>query len=183
MAKKIDFTIQNIVASANLNIELDLYGIAREVDNVEYEPEQFPGAILKLTKPKTSLLLFKNGKVICTGAKSEKDVAKAIKTAYQNIKQNVKNNKRAKIEYSIVNIVASAALNVELDLYGIAREVDNVEYEPEQFPGAILKLAKPKTSLLLFKNGKLICTGATNEEQVKKAINKAYSLIKQNIRK
>ncbi len=182
MAKKIDFTIQNIVASANLNVELDLYGIAREVDNVEYEPEQFPGAILKLDKPKTSLLLFKNGKVICTGAKSEKDVAKAIKTAYQNIKQNVKSGK-AKMEYTIVNIVASAALNVELDLYGIAREVDNVEYEPEQFPGAILKLDKPKTSLLLFKNGKLICTGATNENDVKKAINKAYNLIKPNIRK
>ena len=88
-----------------------------------------------------------------------------------------------KIDFTIQNIVASANLNIELDLYGIAREVDNVEYEPEQFPGAILKLAKPKTSLLLFKNGKLICTGATNEEQVKKAINKAYSLIKQNIRK
>ena len=70
------FKIENIVASANLNAELNLYAIARELDNVEYEPEQFPGAILKLQKPKTSLLLFKNGKMICTGAKSEGDVYK-----------------------------------------------------------------------------------------------------------
>ncbi len=83
-----------------------------------------------------------------------------------------------KINFKIENIVASANLAVELDLYGIAREVDNVEYEPEQFPGAILKLKEPKTSLLLFKNGKLICTGAKSEGEVEAAINKAYSLIK-----
>ncbi len=83
-----------------------------------------------------------------------------------------------KINFKIENIVASANLAVELDLYGIAREVDNVEYEPEQFPGAILKLKEPKTSLLLFKNGKLICTGAKSAEEVEAAINKAYSLIK-----
>lgn len=185
MAKRINFVIQNMVASAALELELDLYAIAREVDNVEYEPEQFPGAILKLKEPKTSLLLFKNGKVICTGAKSEEQVAKAIKKAYNNIKNCVKPGKRKRpnLSFKIVNIVASAALNVELDLYAIAREVDNVEYEPEQFPGAILKLKEPKTSLLLFKNGKLICTGARSEPDVKKAINKTYNLIKKCVRK
>lgn len=81
-----EFKIENIVASANLNVELNLYSIARELDNVEYEPEQFPGAILKLKEPKTSLLLFKNGKLICTGAKSETDVGKAIKKAVDLIK-------------------------------------------------------------------------------------------------
>lgn len=88
--KKINFKIENIVASANLNVELDLYGIAREVDNVEYEPEQFPGAILKLKEPKTSLLLFKNGKLICTGAKSEGEVEAAINKAYSLIKECIK---------------------------------------------------------------------------------------------
>ena len=88
--KRINFKIENIVASANLAVELDLYGIAREVDNVEYEPEQFPGAILKLREPKTSLLLFKNGKLICTGAKSEGEVEKAINKAYNLIKDCIK---------------------------------------------------------------------------------------------
>jgi len=87
----INFKIENIVASASLGVELDLYAIAREVENVEYEPEQFPGAILKLKNPKTSLLLFKNGKLICTGAKSEAEVGKAINRAYENIKHCIKN--------------------------------------------------------------------------------------------
>ena len=90
MAKRIKFVIQNIVAAANLAVELDLYAIAREVDNVEYEPEQFPGAILKLKEPKTSLLLFKNGKLICTGARSEKDVSRAINKAYEAIKHCIR---------------------------------------------------------------------------------------------
>ena len=84
------FKIVNIVASANLNAELDLYSIAKKLDNVEYEPEQFPGAILKLKKPKTSLLLFKNGKIICTGARCEKDVYKAVETAVEEIKKFIK---------------------------------------------------------------------------------------------
>lgn len=84
----------------------------------------------------------------------------------------------AKVEYEVVNMVASANLGKEVDLYGVAMEVDNVEYEPEQFPGAILKLKEPAASLLLFKNGKMICTGVKNEKQVEEAINKAYEMVK-----
>ena len=79
--KDIKFKIENIVASANLGMELDLYSLGRKVPNIEYEPEQFPGAILKLKEPKSSLLLFKNGKIICTGCNTEKEVKYAIKTA------------------------------------------------------------------------------------------------------
>ncbi|MCD4740087.1 hypothetical protein K8R43_02730 [archaeon] len=86
----IKFEVVNIVASANLNAELDLYAIARARENVEYEPEQFPGAILKLKEPKTSLLLFKNGKMICTGARSEKDVYRAVEKAVSEIKKFIK---------------------------------------------------------------------------------------------
>ena len=87
---EVKFNIENIVASASLNKELDLYAIARDLDNVEYEPEQFPGAILKLKKPKTSLLLFKNGKMICTGAKSEAMVHEAVELAVQEISAYIK---------------------------------------------------------------------------------------------
>ncbi|MDE1827842.1 MAG: hypothetical protein KGH65_01640 [Candidatus Micrarchaeota archaeon] len=72
------FRVENIVASSDLGIDLDLYGIARASTDIDYEPEQFPGAICKIKEPKTALLLFKNGKIICTGAKTEADIRKAI---------------------------------------------------------------------------------------------------------
>jgi transcription initiation factor TFIID TATA-box-binding protein len=166
------FRVENMVASANLEMDLDLYGIAYKVHDVEYEPEQFPGAIFKLKEPKSSLLLFKNGKIICTGCKSKKDVQVAIEKTQKMMIPYSKNAKKGKPTFKIENIVASANFAVELDLYGIAAKIKEVEYEPEQFPGAIFKIKDPKSSLLLFKNGKIICTGCKSEEEVQAALDK-----------
>ena len=90
------FKIENIVASANLGLELDLYAIAQKVRDVEYEPEQFPGAILKLKNPRASLLLFKNGKIICTGSKSEAEVRQALLQAVKLLSLHSTKAKQAK---------------------------------------------------------------------------------------
>ncbi len=80
--------------------------------------------------------------------------------------------------YRVENIVASADLATELDLYGLAKLSYDVDYEPEQFPGAIFKVHEPKSALLLFKNGKIICTGARTRADVKRAIGQAIELVK-----
>ena len=172
------YTVVNIVASSNLNATLDLYNLAISIPNIEYEPEQFPGAILKLKEPKVSMLLFKNGKVICSGASSEKQIAQAIRKASKlihGIQKQVKIQKTVK--YNVVNLVATANLNQNLDLFQTAMDLDNVEYEPEQFPGAILRIADPKLTLLLFKNGKMICAGAKKESLLRKGLKVAEELV------
>ena len=83
------FKIENIVASADLGVELDLYAIAKASPDVDYEPEQFPGAIYKIKDPKVALLLFKNGKIICTGAKTEADIRKAIDQVVRVVKNYI----------------------------------------------------------------------------------------------
>jgi len=175
LIQKPTFRIENMVSSANLDMDLDLYAIAYKVHDVEYEPEQFPGAIFKLKEPKSSLLLFKNGKIICTGCKSEKDVQIAIEKTQKMMIPFATNVKKVKPTFKIENIVASANFAVELDLYGIASKIKEVEYEPEQFPGAIYKIKDPKSSLLLFKNGKIICTGCKSEAEVQAALDKTAS--------
>jgi len=133
LSKKPDFVITNMVASASLGLELDLYALASKIPEIEYEPEQFPGAILKFKDPdpKASLLLFKNGKVVCVGCKKremiEKTIQKTIKMLTPYAKRITK-TKKPKIE--ITNIVASANLHLELDLYKIAYKIPDVEYEP-----------------------------------------------------
>jgi len=177
--KKSDFVITNMVASASLGLELDLFQLAHKIKEIEYEPEQFPGAILKFQDPKASLLLFKNGKIVCVGCKKRSLVEKTIEKTRKMLipyAKKIITNKKPKIE--ITNIVASADLGIELDLYRIAYKVSNVEYEPEQFPGAILKFKEPKVSLLLFKNGKVICAGAKNEDEIRKVLRKAKKLLK-----
>src|SRR3989344_904670 len=172
------YQIVNLVASSSLDATLDLYNLAVAIPNIEYEPEQFPGAILKLKEPKVSMLLFKNGKVICSGASSEKQISQGIRKASKlihGVQKSVKIQKRVK--YQVVNLVATANLNQTLDLFQTALKLDNVEYEPEQFPGAILRIHDPKLTLLLFKNGKVICAGAKREEDLKKGLKKAQELI------
>jgi transcription initiation factor TFIID TATA-box-binding protein len=98
MAKQIAlkpvFKIENIVASADLGVELDLYAIAKASPDVDYEPEQFPGAIYKIKEPKVALLLFKNGKIICTGAKTEADIKKAIDQVIKVVKKYILSEKK-----------------------------------------------------------------------------------------
>jgi transcription initiation factor TFIID TATA-box-binding protein len=70
--------IQNIVVSADFHASIDLYALSREVRAVDYEPEQFPGAIFRIDDPKAVLILFKNGKMICTGTNTEANVKKVL---------------------------------------------------------------------------------------------------------
>jgi transcription initiation factor TFIID TATA-box-binding protein len=44
-----------------------------------YEPEQFPGLIYRMKVPKTVILLFKSGNIVCTGAKSDEMVEESVK--------------------------------------------------------------------------------------------------------
>ncbi|MCL5430406.1 MAG: hypothetical protein M1504_02930 [Candidatus Marsarchaeota archaeon] len=80
--------------------------------------------------------------------------------------------------YHVENIVASADLQIDLDLYNLAKISHDIDYEPEQFPGAIFKVHEPKAALLLFKNGKIICTGTRTTADVRRAVNQAVELIK-----
>src|SRR3990172_9341823 len=75
---KPEIKIQNIVASGTIGFDLNLNTLAMKLDNTEYEPEQFPGLVYKLEEEKATFLLFSNGKVVCTGTKSEKEVHEAL---------------------------------------------------------------------------------------------------------
>jgi len=120
------YTVVNIVALGNLNGTLDLYELASVIPNMEYEPEQFPGAILKFKEPKVSMLLFKNGKVICSGASKEDQLAMAIYKASKlvhELQKEVKIQKNA--DYTVVNLVATANLNMTLDLFNTAMKLES----------------------------------------------------------
>jgi transcription initiation factor TFIID TATA-box-binding protein len=76
MAMEIE--IVNVVVSASIGTELDLQKISAALEELEYDPERFPGAIYRVKEPKTALLFFRSGKIVCTGAKSLKDVENVI---------------------------------------------------------------------------------------------------------
>ena len=167
------------MASASLGTELDLQALAVSLDGADYEPEQFPGLIYRIKDPKTATLLFRSGKVVCTGAKSLEQVKMAIdKVTAQLRKAGINLDSEPKIE--VQNIVASSDLGqkINLNVIAITLGLDRVEYEPEQFPGLVYRLDEPKVVLLLFGSGKLVCAGARVPQQIDAAVEKITKELK-----
>jgi transcription initiation factor TFIID TATA-box-binding protein len=170
---KAQVNIENVVASATLNQKVDLNAVVKGYPGVEYRPEQFPGLVFRLKRPKTATLIFNSGKMVCTGAKSEKEARRAVMKVIKELKKSgiiiV-----GKPELKIQNIVASADLGGMIDLEKSAYSLGRTMYEPEQFPGLIYRMDEPKVVILLFASGKLVCTGAKREEDVYEAVNKLH---------
>jgi transcription initiation factor TFIID TATA-box-binding protein len=173
----LSISIENVVASASLDQKIDLLAIMKVFRNVEYRPKQFPGLVFRLKRPKTATLIFGSGKMVCTGAKSEKMAKRAV----NKVVRELKNNGiiiLGKPKIVIQNIVASANLHGKIDLETAADIMENVMYEPEQFPGLIYRMGEPKVVMLLFASGKLVCTGAKHEDMVKEAVEKLHEILK-----
>jgi len=171
-----DVEIQNVVASATLDQKINLLDIMKVFRNVEYRPKQFPGLVFRLKRPKTATLIFGSGKMVCTGAKSEKQARSAVMKVVRELKTNgiiILGKPRIVIQ----NIVSSANLHGKIDQEAMSDVLENVMYEPEQFPGLIYRMKEPKVVLLVFASGKLVITGAKREEQVHEAVEKIRAIL------
>jgi transcription initiation factor TFIID TATA-box-binding protein len=173
-----DVTVQNIVASATLGHKIDLVSILKSFKNVEYQPKRFPGLVFRLKRPKTATLIFSSGKMVCTGAKSEKQAISAVRKIVGLLKERgIILLSKPKIE--IVNVVATIDLGGRIDLEIADNILENVMYEPEQFPGLIYRMQEPKAVFLIFTSGKVVCVGAKRERQVYEAVEKLYKMLKE----
>ncbi|MBE3116301.1 TATA-box-binding protein [Candidatus Bathyarchaeota archaeon] len=175
---KATISIENVVASATINQKIDLNAVVKGYPGVEYRPEQFPGLVFRLKRPKTATLIFSSGKMVCTGAKSAKEAKRAVMKVVKELKKGgiiiI-----GKPELKIQNIVASAGVGGMIDLEKAAYSLGHSMYEPEQFPGLIYRMAEPKVVILLFASGKLVCTGAKKEEDVYVAVEKLHTLLEE----
>jgi transcription initiation factor TFIID TATA-box-binding protein len=170
--------IQNVVAAATLNQKVDLNAVVKNFPGVEYRPEQFPGLVFRIRRPKTATLIFNSGKMVCTGAKSEKESRRAVMTVVKELKKGgiviIK-----KPDLKIVNIVASASLGGRVELEQAVGTLGKTMYEPEQFPGLIYRMDEPKVVMLIFASGNLVCTGAKKEQDVYDAVHKLHERLEE----
>ncbi|HYB04017.1 MAG TPA: TATA-box-binding protein [Nitrososphaerales archaeon] len=171
-------SIENVVASASVDQRIDLNEITRSFSDIEYHPDQFPGLVFRLKFPKTATLIFSSGKMVCTGSKSSEQAVKAVNMVVQKLRQgkiSIKNEPKVVVQ----NIVASASLGGKVHLEDAARQLPKSMYEPEQFPGLIHRMKEPKTVILLFASGKLVCTGGKTEVEVYTAINNLQTTLEE----
>ena len=177
LKKGLDIRIVNIVVSTSLGHDIPLEKMAATLSNTEYNPEQFPGLVIRIKEPKTSALIFSSGNVVSTGARSIEDVRQSLERIKETLtKINIKITITPEI--NIQNMVASGAIGMDLNLNTLAMKLDNTEYEPEQFPGLVYKLREAKATFLLFSNGKIVCTGTKSEAEVYKAVHMLIDVLK-----
>jgi len=175
---KPEMKVVNIVVSTSLGHDIPLEKMAATLSNTEYNPEQFPGLVIRIKEPKTSALVFSSGKVVCTGARSMEKVEESVQKIIKSL-EKIGVKITIKPEIKIQNIVASGTVGMDLNLNNLAMKLDNTEYEPEQFPGLVYKLAEAKATFLLFSNGKVVCTGTKSEAAVNSALQKLIENLKQ----
>ena len=176
-----EIKVVNIVVSASLGHDIPLEKMAATLSNTEYNPEQFPGLVIRIKEPKTSALIFSSGKIVCTGARSMDKVYESIDKIIKSLEKiNIKIKARPVVK--IQNIVASGRVGMDLNLNTLAMKLENTEYEPEQFPGLVYKLAEAKATFLLFSNGKVVCTGTKSEAEVHDALDKLIENLKKIVK-
>jgi len=171
-------SVVNVVASASVDQKIDLNDITKKFPETEYHPEQFPGLVFRIKSPRTATLIFRTGKMVCTGAKSEELSIKAVNIVVQKLRKGkIKIKKDAVI--TVQNIVSSINLGGKIHLEKAARTLPRSMYEPEQFPGIIHRMLDSKTVILLFASGKLVCTGAKKESDVYRSVHNLHSLLEE----
>ncbi|TFG05597.1 MAG: TATA-box-binding protein [Promethearchaeota archaeon] len=175
----LDYKIENVVATVSVEIaeKIDLNQIARKHADVEYNPERFPGLVMRIEKPRATILIFSTGKMVVTGLRKASEAEAVVNKVVKNIRKA--GIKLSNPEITIQNIVASGDLHTNIDLNMAAIVMEYAMYEPEVFPGLIYRMQDPKTVFLIFSTGRIVCTGAKQKEIVRDAVMKLNQQVRE----
>jgi len=175
----LDYKIENVVATVTVEIteKIDLNQIARKHAEVEYNPERFPGLVMRIEKPRATILIFSTGKMVVTGLRKASEAERVVDKVVKNIRKA--GIKLSNPEITIQNIVASGDLHTNIDLNMAAIVMEYAMYEPEVFPGLIYRMQEPKTVFLIFSTGRIVCTGAKQKEIVRDAVKKLNQQVRE----
>lgn len=171
--------VQNVVATVNLCLKLDLKNIAMRARNAEYNPKRFAAVIMRIRDPKTTALIFSTGKLVITGARSEED-ARLSARKFAKIVRKLGYDEVKFADFGLHNLVASADARFPVRLEALGHAHANyAHYEPELFPGLVYRMLDPKLALLIFVSGKVVITGAKSRDDLYDAFNKIYPVLLQ----
>ena len=169
------FTVQNVVSTFNMGIKgLNLRKIALENKCIEFNPQTFAAATLRIREPRTTALAFASGNMVVTGSKSTSESRLAARK-YARIFQNLGIPVMFK-KFKIQNIVASANVFFPIKLQDIAESYGPyVSFTPDLFPGLIFRSVK--LVFLIFRSGKVVITGARDVNDIKLTYESLYTNI------
>jgi transcription initiation factor TFIID TATA-box-binding protein len=163
--------VENMVASGVIADSIDLVTLSEKVKNCELNKKRFPGAVYRIDNPRVACLIFSTGKIVLTGIRNNKALTDGLAIVMKSVRDaGIETHKVPKV--AITNMVCSYDIGKRINLNKIVvtLNVENIEYEPEQFPGLVYRIKDPKIVALLFSSGKIILTGGKTLEDIKKGL-------------
>lgn len=163
--------IENIVASGAIADAIDLAVISEKIEHCELNQKRFPGAVFRIENPKIASLIFSSGKVVLTGIRDQDTLEKGLSVIIEAMKKaGVKTYAEPRV--GVTNIVCSYDIGKTINLNKVVMtlNLENIEYEPEQFPGLVYRIRDPKIVALLFSSGKIILTGGRTLDEIKRGL-------------
>lgn len=169
-------TIQNVVSTGSLSTKIDLVTLAWMYSG-KYVPKSFAACQLRISYPKTTALIFASGKIVCTGARSVR-LSRIAMYVYMRMVCKIHKNARLR-NVHVQNLVASSLFKYKINLKRLHDErMSIVQYDPDIFPGARVTLSTNDMHASVFLSGKLIISGAKNEEDVKEGLREIREICK-----
>src|SRR3989337_1505902 len=172
--------IVNVVATASMGQQIDFEEL-RKYKEIFHDSDVYGGrvAYFKTEKMQGKFSIFNTGKMISVGTKSEAQAFHELEMAMEFLAERG-SVKPVKLDPQIRNIVAVTDFEKSMNLETLSMESKAI-YEPEQFPGAILRLEEPfKTSVLIFASGKAVITGLKSSKQIEPIIEQLKEIVDKN---
>ena len=181
--------IENIISSVNLGNNLNLKNISLKLKNAEYNSNKSSTLTLKTKDNKVTATIFSNGKMICSGAKSEKEsksacmkLAKIVKKLGFNIDLK---------DYKIQNIFATYDIKFKISLFKLYNEINTMinnakklgnninycKYNKDIYPGLIFYINDSRISVTIFESGKVAFSGAKKRKEINEILKNLYPLL------
>lgn len=170
--------IVNVVATANLDQKLDLDRLGK-LSDVFYNPNVYGGRVAYFKSPNMEgrVSIFTSGKMISMGTKSEEKAYRELNYVRSYLLHKGYLVKPVAIRPETQNIVAIADFGSNVDLEKLTKRYKMI-YEPDQFPGGIMRIVEPnRATILIFNSGKTVITGMTNSRQISPILNKVSNII------
>ena len=181
--------INNIIISANLGNNLFLNNIALKLKNVDYNLNKSSNLTLKAKNCKIIATIFSNGKMICSGAKNEKE-SKASCIKYAKIIKKIENNVDLK-DLKIQNMVATFDVRFKINLDKLFKEINTLinnskkfgnnynycKYNKNEYPGLVFYMNDSKINFVVYETGKVVLSGAKSRNEINDVFKNIYPLL------
>lgn len=167
----------NAVGGGDLNEEVDLDELHFQIEGeeVRYDPEHWPGLYVRFSSDSPAVMIFRTGKYNIAGADSIAELKNTNNKLLGLLHDLGIGGDASEFEVRNLVFLDRYSRELKLDQLTVALGLENTEYEPEQFPGILYKSPDVTGTFLIFRNGKVILTGAKDPEDAESALKELFS--------